>query len=244
MEKVEFEKLYALENSHWWYIGLHELILSVVGKNHSASLKILDAGCGTGGMLQRLQSTGVSFGLDISIDALKMNKAVGLHRVLVGTVSNIPFADETFDLIISLDVLYHAGVEAESKALSEFHRVLKSSGKLIMNLPALEFLRSAHDRAIHTRKRYTRKETNQMLQLAGFHPEKISYRNFFLFPLVLSWRFVTRIFSDSQPQSDLWKIPGPVNRMLLEILRFENQILERMNLPCGSSVFCIASKSP
>jgi len=242
MEKFEFEKLYLLEDSHWWYGGLRELILSSLEKNHSATLKILDAGCGTGGMLRSLQHLGTSYGMDISADALAMSRARGLCRIVQGSIVNIPFPDKTFDWIISSDVLYHARVDDENKALCEFHRVLKVSGKLILNLPAFEFLRSTHDRAIHTRKRYKRNETDLMLKLAGFCPEKITYRNFFLFPFVISRRIMTKNSRSSNPRSDLWKTPEPVNRMLLEMLRLENRILKWINLPYGSSVFCIARK--
>ena len=178
----------------------------------------------------------------ISQEALAKCRQRGLQSLIRGSVTHIPFPDRSLDCILSLDVLYHSGVDDDEGALREFHRVLRTSGKLILNLPAYEWLRSAHDYAIHTRRRYTRKIVKAKLSAAGFVSEKISYRNCFLLPLVWIWRIFRRSSITSNAGSDLFEVSQPLNRILLQLLRIESRMMDRIDLPFGSSVFCIARK--
>lgn len=242
MEKEEYEKLYQLEESHWWYRGLRELILSSLPKSAPSSLRFLDAGCGTGGLLKALQSHYTALGMDAENEALSMCKKRGLPLLVQGSIADMPFGAATFDYVVSLDVLYHSNVSDDQKALREFHRVLRDSGKLILNLPAYSFLRSAHDQAIHTQRRYTREDLRKKLTACGFQPQRITYRNFFLLPPVLIWRIARNHFRKSNHNSDLFQTTAILNRALLQLLRTENLMMKWINFPFGSSVFCIAGK--
>ena len=242
MQEREYDTLRQLEDYHWWYAGKRDLVCSNIAPPSGPALQILDAGCGTGGMLAVLKNHGIAYGIDVAERALLKCRERNLPRLIQASVINIPFANESFDFVLSSDVLYHRCVHDDVSALREFFRVLKPSGKLIMHLPAFSFLFSSHDRAIHTRKRYGRKEIDHLLRTVGFTPEKLTYRIFFLFPLILFWRMLKKGSSALEPRSDLRKTPDTINDLLLQIIKFENRILMHFNLPIGSSIFCIARK--
>ncbi|MGH7799255.1 MAG: methyltransferase domain-containing protein [Thermodesulfobacteriota bacterium] len=245
METSEYKTMYEVEDSYWWYVGLRDLIFLCLKRQypHGGNLKILDTGCGTGAFLKTLRTFGQTQGIDISEYALTYCKKRGLDQILQGSVSSLPFKDNQFDIITSIDILYHAQVDDDVKALQEYRRILKASGRLILNLPAYEFLRSEHDKAIHTGIRYSKVELIRKLELAGFKIQRITYRNSFLFPLVMIYRKLkknSKIASESK--SDLKALPIFVNNFLIELLKIENLILQRIDFPFGSSLFCIAYK--
>jgi ubiquinone/menaquinone biosynthesis C-methylase UbiE len=235
--------MFELEDEYWWYAGLRDLVGSYLLEFKDASL--LDAGCGTGALLSMLDSSTTAFGVDRAREALAFCKKRGLRRIALALVAQLPFPAERFDCITSMDVLYHKGVDDHLAVLKEYRRVLKRGGKLVLDLPAFEFLRSEHDRAIHTARRYTRKQVGEMLHQTGFQIVKLTYRNSLLFPIVLATRWLRSKKSESEiPRSDLTKLPDSVNRLLTRILKIENSIVRKINFPIGSSVFCVGLKPP
>ncbi len=158
MELEAYKLMYELEETHWWYRGLHDLLFSSIQNAfpERRNLNILDAGCGTGFVLGCLNKYGVSFGVDISEVALRYCRERGLSRIAKASVSSLPFGDSSFDLVVSNDVLYHKAVEDDNQAIDEIYRVLRKEGVLIINLPAHDYLKRGHDEVVHTRHRYTK----------------------------------------------------------------------------------------
>ena len=63
MDPEEYASIYRLEQTHWWYVGMRRIALMLLeaylpGKH---GLKVLDAGCGTGGMMLALERYGQVF---------------------------------------------------------------------------------------------------------------------------------------------------------------------------------------
>lgn len=245
METKEYQTLYDSENSHWWYLGLKDLVLSFVAKyaEKKKETRILDAGCGTGGILKDLEGY-KAWGLDISQEAIRFCRLRKLNNVINASISNIPFEDNSFDLIISLDVLYHLGVEDDREALKELTRVLSKGGTLLLNLPAYDSLRGRHDRAVHTRHRYTIDELKEKVKTAGLVVEKITYRNTVLFPLAFLKRILQgrSVKSTDKVESDVILPLDFINKLFTKILFFENRLLRTINFPFGLSIFCVARK--
>ncbi len=110
MEKNEYEVMYNMESSFWWYCGLHELVEFYVKQYFSKAKKkltIFDAGCGTGKMIERLNRYGNISGIDYSEEALKFCKKRGIDNVKQYDLNKWSEKKNTFDIIYSLDVLYH-----------------------------------------------------------------------------------------------------------------------------------------
>lgn len=243
MEPIEYKTLRELEDSFWWYRGIHRLVLDALRDLPPST--ILDAGCGTGGLLARIALTHHTFGLDFSPHALRLARERGLPRLLRASVEQVPMRDASVDAIISLDVLYHAAVSDDEGALREFRRLLRPGGRLVLNLPAFPSLRSSHDAAIHTARRYRRGPLEQKLRRAGFEIDRITYWNTLLFPGLAAVRWLRRPSANgaAPPKSDVAELPGWINGLLEGTLRIEQQIVRRMDLPFGLSLLVVARRS-
>lgn len=243
MEQEAYKSMFELEEAHWWYRGLHELLFVTVQKmsNGNKQLRILDAGCGTGFMLKELDNIGLSFGLDISEIALRYCKKRNVQRITQASLSELPFCNETFDIIILADVLYHSLVLDDEIAIRQLHRVLRRNGILIMHEPAHDTLRRFHDEAIHTRHRYSLRELSNKTKNSGFTILKMSYRNLPLLPIIL-FLSLTKIRKGAKKLSDVRQVSKIINSIFYLLARIENVFIHKFNLPFGSSVFCVAKK--
>ncbi|MFA5147135.1 MAG: class I SAM-dependent methyltransferase [Candidatus Omnitrophota bacterium] len=243
METKEYTLMYELEEGHWWYRGLHDLLFSTISKlnGEGRGIKILDAGCGTGFTMAALDRYGRSFGVDISDIALGYCRKRGLSRMVKGSIEAMPFADASFDIVILTDVLYHRLVRDDLAVLGEAHRVLKSGGHVIINEPAHNYMRRNHDTFVHTRHRYEMSEMCDMLRKKGFNIIKRTYRNMLLGAVLVFFKFfVWKIKKDNS--SNLKPIFPAVNGMLYAVLKAENMALNVFDMPWGLSVFCVAKK--
>ena len=248
MRSDEYQNMFQHEENYWWYRSHREAVLNIIGellsKNKSLSF-LLDGGCGTGGMLKILSDKLPSLhliGLDTAQEALLYCKERGIHRLIQGSLVNLPFADSTFDLVISLDVLYHKSIDDDVLPCREIHRVLKPGGYVILHLPALEFLRGSHDIVVYSKRRYSRIALCNKMQELGFKVERCTYRYIFLFPVLFLWRTVNRWFMKGVKKSDLRDVPLWLSNILFSISHCENKMLKYFDLPFGSSLFCICKK--
>ncbi|RJO60629.1 class I SAM-dependent methyltransferase [candidate division WS5 bacterium] len=247
MEKEEYKVMYDIEDNYWWYAGLRKLVLASIDRFacKEGKLRILDAGCGTGRILESCKEYNAC-GIDLSDEAIKFCKTRSLGNIIQSTICDIPFQNNSFDVVISLDVLYHANVNNDLTALNEFYRVTNKDGIVILNLPAYNFLKSRHDVAIHTKHRYTYMDLKKKIEKAGFRIERLTYRNIILFPLVFIKRMIEKLFvvNNEKTESDLKLLPEVVNKFLTKLLFIENRlILSGLNFPFGLSLYCIAKKT-
>lgn len=243
MNQDEYERMAAVEQSLWWYRGLHAIQNQrLAGLGLTQGSRVLDAGCGTGGFLQHLQRLLP----DLDYSGLEFNAAAAQHArhktglmITIGSVNAMPYADDSFDAIISNDVLCHAGVQ-QTDALQEFLRCLKPGGHLLLNLPAYVWMRSAHDHHVHNARRYTAGGASALLLGSGFRLVRAGYWNSLLFPLMLVHRLTA---GQSQQSSDVQMIAPWLNRLFLGVVRLEAR-LEKLGLglPFGGSVWLLAQR--
>jgi SAM-dependent methyltransferase len=248
MEEPEYTIMYNMEEDYWWYVGLHRLVLDVVRHRELAdrSRSVLDAGCGTGRLITLLRAAGLqTVGIDLAREALRLSAGRDIDDLVQASISEIPCKSEAFDLLVSLDVADCLEPDQARHAFEGMLRVLKPGGRLILNLPAHDFLRSSHDAAQHIVHRYGREELRSILTELGFVPEICTYRNTVLFPLAAILRLWRRGSAgrDTVPQSDLRPLPRSINTVFTWILLAENLLVKRgISLPMGLSVFCVARK--
>jgi SAM-dependent methyltransferase len=248
MEQREYEVLAATETYHWWHGGMRALVAAFLDPLYRArhDLHILDAGSGTGGTMRFLQryanQGGLVVGVDLAAVALRLSPPTLHGRLARGSVLTLPFAADAFDLVTSFDVLYHRGVPDESAALRDVRRVLRPGGRLLLRLPAYEFLRSKHDRSVHTRRRYTAGSVRRLLIEAGFVVERLSYVNTLLFPIPLAQRLLERLLPALEQADSDMAPPAPLlNHALRVPFALEARWLRaRGSLPLGLSVLCLA----
>jgi SAM-dependent methyltransferase len=244
MERAEYERLAALDRRLWWFRGLHAQMAGALARDRAwqGGERVLDAGCGTGGLLVSLRDRVPSFelfGLELDPTAAGVAQSASGRPIVGGSVNRLPFLDATFSAILSADVLCHRGVE-EATALGEFRRCLRPGGLLVLNLPAYGWLLSQHDIAVHNVRRYTAPSVRTLLASAGFARIRTGYWNTLLFPLMvlrrkLGWR------REGMPASDVVLMPAPVERLFAAIVALEASLLgSGLRLPFGGSVLATA----
>lgn len=223
----------AAEERMWWYRALHarlaDLLRNVTGR-------VLDAGCGTGGLLASLAALpGITrFGLEYHAPAAVRAAAKSGAAVACGSIAELPFASASFDAAVSADVLCHAGVDPPA-ALAELARVLRPGGLLVLNMPAYAWLMSAHDSRVHNSRRVTASELRAWLRAAGYREVRAGYWNTLLLPLMVVQR---KLLARGQAQSDVAAFPPWVDATFLAVTEIERRW--HLDLPAGGSVLAVA----
>src|SRR5262249_13639055 len=160
MRPEEYEFMYELEEKFWWYVGMRQITDAIVEKQlkNGASRQILDAGCGTGFNLGHFASLGPHrvFGLDLSADALAGVRKRGIDKVCQASIAEIPYATNSFDLVFTFDVLCQVDPPIAQASLNEMQRVLRPGGLLFIRVPAFAWMRSSHDDAVESKRRFAR----------------------------------------------------------------------------------------
>ena len=238
--------MYDIEQSYWWFVGKQFLVRSIletIACDDPAKDKILDVGCGTGTVLKRLQEFGVAYGVDLSSDAIQFLKKRNLNMIACSDVSrSIPFKDEVFSVITCLDVLEH--LDDDLTLLSEMVRVCRPGGYIVLTVPALDFLWSPHDIALHHKRRYTKKRLLKKVCALRVKVTKKSYYNTLLSLPILAVRKLKPLFSGKQDvQSDFFiSLPRWLNAFLTFVFVAEIRFLRRVDLPIGVSLLLIMQK--
>ncbi len=245
MELKEYERLYELENDLWWFRGMRAISMALLERHLSkcSGLRVLDAGCGTGGMIETLATLGAVAGMDASGEALAWARRGKGTSLVQGSVTALPFSDDSFDLITSFDVLYHANVADDAVALAEIARVLRPGGSFLVRVPAYDKLRSRHDEAVHTRQRYEKKELVAKLRAARLEPVVVTFANCFLFPVALARRLAERLFPPRRSGSEVERVPWVFDKLLATPLLIEAGIVRYVSLPFGLSLVSLAKKA-
>jgi SAM-dependent methyltransferase len=245
MEDAEYYKMFEFEDNYWWYRGLHELVEHFVNTFHSDQpLRILDAGCGTGRMLELLKNYGIIEGIDFSPLAVTLCEHRQLKNIEIANLNHWDSREKTYDVLISNDVICTSNVDDDLAVVKKFHRALKPGGALILNLPAFDCLRRPHDTAVFGKRRYRKKKLVNDLERIGFRIVMANYRLPFLFLFILIQKNINKLFaSDKKITSDLNPLPSILNRSLLFLNRIENKmIISGLPFPFGSSLFVVCKK--
>jgi ubiquinone/menaquinone biosynthesis C-methylase UbiE len=248
MQPYVYNTIRSLEDSYWWYTVLRRKVVEEVQTMLPGlrSVRVLDGGCGTGGMMHVLRETFPNLditGIDFSSRAVCATHERKVGSVINASIDRLPFHDESFDLIISLDVILENRNVDDLKALAECRRVLKKGGLLILNLTAFDLLRGQHDAAANVGKRHTKRTFCPIVRQAGFNIRKVQYWNALFFPLLMIWRPLSRLFEDdSRPLSDLKPLPKVMDSLLTWLVLKEQKFAAYIQLPFGSSIFSVVQK--
>ncbi len=247
MEDEEYEKMYHMEQSYWWFLGKHFLVEDnfrrLVSRGHGQD-KILDVGCGTGSILKLLDKFGNAYGVEYSSQAIYFLRKRGI-KLLVQSDANcdMPFKADTFSAVTCLDVLEH--LDDDLALLNEMVRICKPGGYIFITVPAFKILWSIHDEALHHKRRYTWSRLRENIKGIQCKVIKASYYNSILFVPILVTRRLRRCFSKEKPlQSDFFiTIPNWLNRILTFLLTIEVYYLRSADFPWGVSFLLILQKT-
>lgn len=241
MEPDEYRKMAAVEDGMWYYRALHRHVARSLGAVLPRSAHVLDAGCGTGGLLRRLREMRPEWtltGLDFSPLACELARERTGSEIVQGSVASLPFPDEHFAAVVSCDVVCQ--VAEPARAVREFTRVLTPGGFVVMTMPAYPWMFSYHDREVGNLRRYTRGEVADLLRTGGLEIVRSTYWNALPFPLAVLRR---KIFPPARDASDVAPFPAPVEAGFNALMAAEHAWLGAgASLPFGSSVLTVARK--
>lgn len=246
MNPAEFQNIARAEEQMWWFAGMRQILDAWIGRLPEARFgNVLEGGCGTGFMSRWLGNRygWRMFPVDLDFAGLDYGRREGIPRLTQANIAQLPFRDESFDALVSLDVLVHFPRGGEAAALAEFYRILRPGGKLILRVSALDILRSRHSIFAEERQRFTQPRLLSTVQKAGFRVLDSSYANSLLLPVALFKFRVWEPLTNQTPQSGVEVPPAPLNAALQMPLEAEAAWLRRGGrLPLGQSLLLLAEK--
>ena len=226
----------------WYFRALHRHIFRLLqqGLGNEKNARVLDAGCGTGGLLRRLHEREPHWhlsGVDVSPLACELARQRTAAEIREASVTALPFDDSSFDAIVAADVIYQ--LDRPGEAVAEFTRCLRPGGFVVMNVAAYQWLWSYHDEAVGSKHRFRRGEVTRLMEAAGLVPVSSTYWNTLPFPLIVAKRKLLR----SAGRGDVQLYPKPVEAILNALMAAEHFWLEKIGrMPFGSSVLAMGRK--
>jgi SAM-dependent methyltransferase len=240
------------EDKHWWFAGRTWSLLNMIDRviAPDGQRRVLDIGCGAGNMFHHLARYGSVVGVDNNPKPLAVARERG-YQVREGLAEDLPFETESFDLVSLLDTVEHC--DDDMAVLRECYRVCAPGGYLVITVPAFMWLWSHNDVLNDHKRRYAAKELKEKLARVGFQAERMTYNNFFVFPLAALMILLRRgagqepelgspHFDDESYQVEMEPAPPLLNAILSGVTWTESQVLRWLNLPVGTSIICIAQR--
>jgi SAM-dependent methyltransferase len=247
MNPAEFANIRQSEEHFWWYRGMRSILFRML-EPHLAGRRMgraLEAGCGTGyltHLLQRERGWPV-VPLDFSGDGLHHARELGVGNPVQGDIRCLPFGEDAFDLVLSLDVLAHLPRGEELRAARELVRVARRGGLVVVRTSALDILRSRHGEFAFERQRFTRRRLMELFAGSGIRVLRCTYLNTLLMPIALLKFRVWEPLLRKAPQSGVQPVAPWLDRLLFAPLAVEAAFLSAgRNLPAGQSLLLIGEK--
>ncbi|HEX6976305.1 MAG TPA: class I SAM-dependent methyltransferase [Vicinamibacterales bacterium] len=232
------------ERNHFWFRGFRRFVAPLVAEaaQGHANAAILDCGCGTGHNLTLLRRYGRAVGIDLTWTGLALAHERGERAVAQASATTLPFADASFDVVTSFDVIYALEDADEAAALAEMFRVLRPGGHLVINVAAMDLLKGNHSVLAAEVRRYSRASLSGRLRAHGFEVRRITYTNAAILPMLLGVRLAQRISGHEETQDEISIPAAPINAALSGALALEAAALRVVNMPFGSSLLALAGK--
>ena len=246
MDPDAYAEMNSLQNEHWWYVSRRRIISRMISKlKLRQNASILEVGCGTGGNLEMLSHYGKVKGVEKNETALEIVRKNAGSRIFQNVEiesgalpGNLPYGAETFDLICLFDVLEH--IEADFEALVALKDRLNDEGRIVLTVPAYQFLFGKHDRTLHHKRRYTRSTLLKIHQKGGLHIDYMNHFNFLPAPLIIFIRLYQKCFSTGGSPEVV--VPNRIlNFLLKKIMCLELFLVPSIFLPFGISIICVSS---
>lgn len=239
MDRIVYDRMAAHDSTHWWYRARRDILADYLTRYAAlpADARILEIGCGTGHNLPMLSGFG-------RVEAIEIDPAA---RAIAGERLGRPVGDAplpalpgvergAYDLVAVLDVVEH--IEDDVAALKAMGGLLKPGGKILIAVPAHQWMWSAHDVVNHHHRRYSKATLAAAIERAGLRAKKLTYFNSLLFPLAAAARLAGRM--TGRDDSDDSPPPKPLNTAFETIFRLERHLVGRLPMTPGVSIVTLA----
>lgn len=243
MDAAYYHEQFAIEDSHWWYLGRRRILARVLARFRPANrASVLEIGCGGGGNLAMLAKSAKHLAaVEMEADAVVAARQRGIGEVVQGKLGDdLPALAVRYDVVAMFDVLEH--IPNDASAMENVHALLAPAGRLFITVPAYMLLWSEHDQIAYHYRRYTRAGLVQLLQANGYRVVYASYFNTFLFPVAALTLLFSRLFA-LDPKAATKQPITVVNWVLRKIFACEARLIPRLKLPFGLSIVLVAERS-
>jgi SAM-dependent methyltransferase len=242
MDRRVYDRMAEHDSTHWWYRARRDILADYLTREGRLpkEARILEIGCGTGHNLPMLAQFGRVDAIEIDpaardVASQRLGKAVG--DAPLPALPGVP--DAHYDLIAVLDVVEH--IEDDVAALQAMRARLAPGGKILITVPAHQWMWSAHDVVNHHHRRYSKTTLVKAIDAAGLRPRKLGYFNSLLFPLAAGARIMGRI--TGREDSDDTPPAAPLNTLFEKIFRLERHMVGRLPMPPGVSIITLAEQA-
>lgn len=242
MERAVYDRMAEIDAEHWWFAARRSIIAALIERKAlpNGAGRILEVGCGTGSSLTMLQRYGKVEAIEPDAPARSLASARSGIRVKGGLLPDgVKLKDGAYDLVLMLDVLEH--IPDDLGTLEALRAKLAPGGRLMVTVPAMPWLWSAHDVAHHHQRRYTARALEEVFRRAGYRIRYRSYFNTILFPLIVAARAAGKL--TGREGGDDAMPPRPVNALLQGLFGLERHLLGRASLPFGVSLALVAENA-
>jgi len=239
MERVVYEQMADLDERHWWYKARREVLAALIERTVQPpkNAKILELGCGTGHNLEMLKQFGEVDALELDAEARKIaERRLGKKVVSAPLPALKGVPKRHYDLVAALDVIEH--IDNDHAAIMSIEQRLKPGGKLLMTVPAHQWMWSAHDIVNHHKRRYSMASLRRLIADSTLILEQTGYFNSLLFPLAIAERSVSKM--RGKDDADVKMPAAPLNAALEKTFALERYLIGRFPLPPGLSLFAVA----
>ena len=219
---------------YWWYRARTQLLREVLEPYLGRPGLSLDVGSADGPSVGWMRRGQRHLTLDIVPEGLVPGEGV------CGSVTALPFADGSFEVVSAFDVVEHCA--DDRRAMAELVRVLVPGGRLLLSVPAYQWAWSDHDVRAGHHRRYTRPQLVALAEEAGLRVERTTYAFSSVFPLFVAERAARRLRRRTADAPRLTPVSPRLDRVLMGLCEVDRRVLGRRNLPFGSSVLLAASK--
>ena len=240
MERAVYEAMAEHDERHWWYRARREVVAALIERavQPPKEARLLEIGCGTGHNLAMLGKFGEVDALEVDDIARGMAEERLGRPVLSAPLPKLAgLPDDRYDVVAALDVIEH--IPDDKAALKGIARVLKPGGKLVMTVPAHQWMWSAHDVVNHHQRRYSKSGLKRLIEGSPLQLDSIGYLNSLLFPVAMAQRLASKI--SGKDDANLAPPPKPINQALERVFAAERRVIGRVPLPPGLSLFAVAS---
>ena len=241
MESYTYQLMRKIEDRHWWFVARRKIIEATLQRlKLPAKAEILEVGCGTGGNIGMLNRFGTTTCIEQDPAAAEMARERQLAEVFAGELPDgLPQLDHQFDLVALFDVIEH--IKEDAASLQVLRSLLKPGGRIVLTVPAFNFLWSQHDDENHHQRRYRRGDIRELAERCDLTLDYISYFNFWLFPPVAAVRLIRKVIPYKESWQDMRQPNERVNSVLQSVFSSEAKLMRWFALPFGISLMAVLS---
>ena len=240
MERAVYDAMAELDQRHWWYVARRKVLANLIRRSVQppSNARILEIGCGTGHNLAMLGAFGIVDALEVDETARALAQERLGREVFSAPLPELAGMEERhYDMVTAFDVVEH--IPDDRAAIEGIARLLKPGGRLVVTVPAHQWMWSAHDVVNHHQRRYSKGALKQLIEGSPLKLEAIGYFNSLLFPVAMAERLMSK--ARGRQDADLSLPSAPVNQTLERIFAAERGLIGRVPLPPGLSLFAVAS---